>query len=105
MVTVTEKAAKKVGQLLVKQGKEGGALRVIGGGCSGLQYKLDLEVMPAPEDAVIEAAGVKLVVDPASALYLMGSQVDYIESLKFSGFKINNPNAVAECSCGQSFAV
>lgn len=107
MVTVTEKAAKKVAQLLVKQGKPEGALRVrvVGGGCSGLQYKLDLETAPGADDAVIEITGVKLVVDPASALYLMGSQLDYVESLKFSGFRINNPNAVAECSCGQSFTV
>lgn len=107
MITVTEKAAKKVGALLSKEGKAEGALRVrvIGGGCSGLQYKLDLEAGPAADDAVIESGGVRVVVDPSSALYLMNSSVDYVESLKFSGFKIRNPNAVAECSCGQSFTV
>ena len=107
MITVTDKAAKKVEGLLAKQGLAAGALRVrvIGGGCSGLQYKLDLEGTPGADDAVIESGGVKVVVDPASALYLMNSSVDYVESLKFSGFKIHNPNAVAECSCGQSFTV
>jgi iron-sulfur cluster assembly protein len=106
MITVTDKAARKVGQLLTREGKPGGALRlkVISGGCSGFQYKLDLAEAPASGDAVIESAGVRVVVDPTSALYLMNSQVDYVESLKFSGFKIHNPNAVAECSCGQSFS-
>lgn len=107
MVSLTEKAARKVESLLVKDGKAGGALRVrvIGGGCSGLQYQMGLEAGPAETDAVFESSGVRLVVDPDSALYLLNSQVDWIESFKFSGFKVKNPNAVAECSCGQSFTV
>ncbi len=107
LLTVTPKAAAKVTQMLEKQGKAGGALRVkvIGGGCSGLQYKLDLEPAAAADDTVVESAGVRVLVDPSSALYILNSQVDYVESFKFSGFKINNPNAVAECSCGQSFTV
>ena len=107
MVTLTDKAARKVESLLAKDGKAGGALRVrvIGGGCSGLQYQLGLEAAAGDADAVFESGGVKVVVDPDSALYLTDSQVDWIESFKFSGFKVKNPNAVAECSCGQSFAV
>ncbi len=105
MLTVTEKAARQVAKLLAKEGKETGALRVrvIGGGCSGLQYQLGLEAAPAPDDAVVESQGTRILVDPNSALYLLNSQVDYVETFKFSGFKIRNPNAVAECSCGQSF--
>jgi len=107
LLSVTPKAAAKVTQMLEKQGKAGGALRVkvIGGGCSGLQYKLDLEPAPSADDTVVESSGVRVLVDPSSALYIFNSQVDYVESFKFSGFKINNPNAVAECSCGQSFTV
>lgn len=106
MITVSEKAAAKVRSLLVKQGTPDGALRlgVLSGGCSGFQYRIALEAAAAADDAVIESAGVKVLVDPRSALYLANSRVDWVESFKFSGFKIHNPNAVAECSCGQSFS-
>ena len=105
MITVTEKAAGKVRSILAQRGTPEGALRlrVISGGCSGFQYQLDLEAAAAGEDAVIESAGVRVLVDPRSALYLVNSRVDWVESLKYSGFKIHNPNAVAECSCGRSF--
>ena len=107
MLSLTDAAAKKVRGLLAQEGKDGGALRVrvIGGGCSGLQYKLDLEAAPAPDDAIFESGGVKVVVDPDSALYVTNSSVDWVSSFKFSGFKVKNPNAVAECSCGQSLTV
>ena len=106
MITVSEKAAAKVRSLLAKEGAPEGALRlgVISGGCSGFQYKISLEKAATEDDAVIESAGVRVLVDPRSALYLADSRVDWIESLKFSGFKIHNPNAVAECSCGMSFS-
>jgi iron-sulfur cluster assembly protein len=98
-------AAKKVGSLLTKQGRPNGVLRVaiVGGGCSGLQYKMDLQDGPANRDILVETAGVRVVVDPKSALYVTGSELDYLETLD-GGFKVKNPNAATSCSCGESFS-
>ena len=92
--------------LLRKQGREQGALRVavIGGGCSGLQYKMDLVDGPANRDIMVESQNVRVVVDPKSALFVSGSVLDFSEDLQKGGFKVTNPNAVAHCSCGESFA-
>jgi len=106
LVRVTPGAAQKVRSLLAKQGRVEGVLRVavVGGGCSGLQYKLDLQDRPATRDILVESAGVKVVVDPKSALYVTGSELDYIEALQEGGFKVKNPNAATTCSCGESFS-
>jgi iron-sulfur cluster assembly accessory protein len=106
LVKVTENAARKLISLLEKQGRPGGALRVavIGGGCSGLQYKMDLVDGPANRDIMVPTAGVRVVVDPKSALFVSGSVLDYSDDLQKGGFKVTNPNAVAHCSCGESFA-
>ena len=106
LVKVTENAAHKLLSLLGKQGRPQGALRVavIGGGCSGLQYKMDLVDGPANRDIMVPSAGVRVVVDPKSALFVSGSQIDYSDDLQKGGFKVTNPNAVAHCSCGESFA-
>jgi iron-sulfur cluster assembly accessory protein len=77
---------------------------VIGGGCSGLQYKMDLVDGPANRDIMVESNQVRVVVDPKSALFVSGSELDYSEDLQKGGFKVTNPNAVAHCSCGESFA-
>ena len=77
---------------------------VIGGGCSGLQYKMDLVDGPANRDIIVESAGVRVVIDPKSALFVSGSLLDYSDDLQKGGFKVTNPNAVAHCSCGESFA-
>src|SRR5438045_473956 len=92
--------------LLVKQGRPQGALRVaiIGGGCSGLQYKMDLVDGPAPRDILVLSSDVRVVIDPKSALFVSGSLLDFSEDLQKGGFKVTNPNAVAHCSCGESFA-
>ena len=105
LIKVTPSAAKKVSTLLQKQGRPTGVLRVavIGGGCSGLQYKMDLQDQPASRDILVETAGVKVVVDPKSALYVTGSELDYIDALQDGGFKVHNPNAASSCSCGESF--
>src|SRR6266849_6652056 len=105
LIKVLPKAAEKVTSLLVKQGRPAGVLRVavIGGGCSGLQYKMDLQDGPANRDILVETAGVRVVVDPKSALYVTGSELDYIEALD-GGFKVKNPNAATSCSCGESFS-
>lgn len=106
LVKVTENAARKLLSLLEKQGRPTGALRVavIGGGCSGLQYKMDLVDGPANRDILVETSKVRVVVDPKSALFVSGSLLDYSEDLQKGGFKVTNPNAVAHCSCGESFA-
>jgi len=106
LVKLTVNAGKKVGALLSKQGRPNGVLRVavVGGGCSGLQYKMDLQDAPANRDFLVESAGVKVVVDPKSALYVTGSELDYVEALSDGGFKVKNPNAATSCSCGESFS-
>ncbi len=105
LIKVTPSAAKKVGAMLVKQGRSAGVLRVavVGGGCSGLQYKMDLQDGPANRDILVETCGIKVVVDPKSALYVTGSELDYSDALQDGGFKVKNPNASTSCSCGESF--
>ena len=106
LIKLTLNAATKVQTLLKKQGRPAGVLRVavIGGGCSGLQYKMDLQDGPANRDILVETAGVKVVVDPKSALYVTGSELDYVDALQDGGFKVKNPNAATSCSCGESFS-
>lgn len=106
LIKVTENASRKLTSLLQKQGRAHGALRVavIGGGCSGLQYKMDLVDGPANRDIMVQSAEVRVVVDPKSALFVSGSLLDYSDDLQKGGFKVTNPNAVAHCSCGESFA-
>jgi len=106
LIKLTEGAAKKVASLLAKQGRTGGVLRVavMGGGCSGLQYKMDLQDRPQNRDILVETAGVRVVVDPKSALYVTGSELDYVDALQDGGFKVKNPNAATSCSCGESFS-
>jgi iron-sulfur cluster assembly accessory protein len=105
LVKLTPNAAQKVSTLLTKQGRPNGVLRVavVGGGCSGLQYKMDLQDNPANRDILVESGGVRVVVDPKSALYVTGSELDYIGALD-GGFKVTNPNAATSCSCGESFS-
>lgn len=106
LVRVTEDAAKKLTSLLTRQGRPEGALRVavIGGGCSGLQYKMDLVDGPQNRDIMVISQSVNVVIDPKSALFVSGSVLDYSDDLQKGGFKVTNPNAVAHCSCGESFA-
>ena len=105
LVKLTPSAAHKVSSLLTKQGRPNGVLRVavVGGGCSGLQYKMDLQDAPANRDILVESGGVRVVVDPKSALYVTGSELDYLDALD-GGFKVKNPNAATTCSCGESFS-
>lgn len=105
LIRLTPAAAQKVQSLLARQGRPNGVLRVavIGGGCSGLQYKMDLQDAPANRDILVETGGVRVVVDPKSALYVTGSELDYLDGLE-GGFKVKNPNAASTCSCGESFS-
>jgi iron-sulfur cluster assembly protein len=106
LIKVTASAAEKVSSLLKRQNRPQGVLRVavVGGGCSGLQYKMDLQDAPAARDILVESSGIKVVVDPKSALYVTGSELDYLDALTDGGFKVKNPNAATSCSCGESFS-
>lgn len=103
---LTDKAAEKLHTLLTRQGRPNGALRlaVIGGGCSGLQYKMDLVDGPVKRDLFIRSHNVNIVMDPKSALFVLGSLLDYSDDLQKGGFKVTNPTATAHCSCGESFS-
>jgi iron-sulfur cluster assembly accessory protein len=104
-VTVTERAARKIGEIL---GREPGAMlrvSVQGGGCSGFQYKFDTERAKADDDIVIERAGATVLIDPVSLNYMAGSEIDFVDDLIGSSFKVNNPKATASCGCGTSFAL
>ncbi len=106
LIKVLDGASKKLRGLLTKQGRPDGALRVavIGGGCSGLQYKMDLVDGPVDRDILVNSNEVNVVIDPKSALFVSGSELDFSTDLQSGGFKVTNPNAVAHCSCGESFA-
>ena len=107
MIEVTTEAAERIQALLSEDGKletHGLRMKVIGGGCSGLQYQLSFDDVVREIDAEIEIEGVKVIVDEKSALYLVGSVLDFVDTLQESGFKIENPNASNTCGCGQSFA-
>jgi iron-sulfur cluster assembly accessory protein len=107
LITVTEAAAAQIKRLLDAEGKAAThalRMKVVGGGCSGLQYQLSFDPSSKEGDAAIESAGVRVVVDEKSALYLVGTTLDYVDTLMESGFKIQNPNAKNSCGCGQSFS-
>ena len=106
MVTITEAAAEKIKDLLSEQGNEEHGLRmgVMGGGCSGFQYKLDFEESAGDLDHVFDIDGVKVFIDMKSSLYLNGVILDYHDGLMGGGFKIENPNARTTCGCGESFS-
>ena len=106
LVSLTESAATKIKQLLADE-TEVEVLRIAiqGGGCSGFQYGLGFDTGAAEGDLEFEQHGVKVVVDPFSAPYLRGAEVDYVDSIQAAGFAVNNPNAVASCGCGHSFQV
>lgn len=106
MIEITENAAKKIHQLAANAGQPEAGLRVkvVGGGCSGLTYKMNLDV-PRDGDKVFEHDGAKLVVDRKSFLYLNGTVLDYTDDLMSAGFNLQNPNIKRSCGCGQSFVV
>lgn len=104
MITVTEAAARQLQTLLAEKNAPEKGLRVFveKGGCAGLQYGMTLDDAAA-DDAVIEQAGVRVIVDPESASFLRGSTLDYADDLAGAGFRLNNPNAARSCGCGTSF--
>jgi len=106
LLSVTEAAAVKIKQLLAEESDvEVLRIAIQGGGCSGFQYGLGFDTAAAEGDFEFEQHGVTVVVDPFSAPYLQGAEVDYVDSIQAAGFAINNPNATASCGCGHSFQV
>jgi iron-sulfur cluster assembly accessory protein len=105
-VTVSERAAHRIGEILRRE-PAGTMLRVSveGGGCSGFQYRFDTESARAQDDVVIEKAGATVLIDPVSLDYMAGSEIDFVDDLIGSSFKVNNPKATASCGCGTSFAI
>ncbi|MDW8103967.1 MAG: iron-sulfur cluster insertion protein ErpA, partial [Armatimonadota bacterium] len=106
MITLTERAAAEIRSIMEAQGKSDAMLRVFvsGGGCSGLQYGMAIDDIVDEGDQVFDSHGVKIVIDPLSLGYMSGSEVDFVEDSLGGGFKIDNPNAIRSCGCGQSFA-
>ena len=107
MIQITDAAANRLQALLDDEGKldtHGLRMKVVGGGCSGLRYELSFDDQRAEFDTEVEAGAVRVVVDEKSALYLVGTTLDFVDSLQESGFKIQNPNAASTCGCGDSFA-
>lgn len=105
-VSITERAAKRIKEIVAAENRQGQGLRlkVVGGGCSGLQYKMDFDTEKAG-DRVFEKEGAKVLVDMKSLLYLTGTELDYKEGLMESGFVFQNPNVKRACGCGASFTV
>jgi len=105
-VNLTDRAAARINELVAAENRAGQGLRVkvVGGGCSGLQYKVDLD-QPKTTDRIFEKDGAKVLVDMKSLLYLSGTELDYKDELMQSGFVFQNPNVKKACGCGQSFMV
>jgi iron-sulfur cluster assembly accessory protein len=105
-ITVSERAAGRIGDIL-KGEPSGTMLRVSveGGGCSGFQYKFDMDRTRAADDRVISREGAVILIDPVSVNYMAGSEIDFVDDLIGASFKVNNPQAKASCGCGTSFAL
>ena len=106
LIDVTAPAAERIRDLLEKAGKletHGLRMKVIGGGCSGLRYELAFDDQIGDADTAVEANGVRVIVDDKSALYLVGTTLDFVDTLQETGFKMDNPNAASTCGCGESF--
>jgi iron-sulfur cluster insertion protein len=104
---VSDRAARRIGEILARESQSGLKLRITvsGGGCSGFQYGFALDQQDEEGDIAIERDGAKVVIDGMSLMYMLGCEVDYVEDLTGSYFRVSNPNATASCGCGNSFAV
>jgi iron-sulfur cluster assembly accessory protein len=105
-ITVSERAARRIGEIL-KQEPPGTMLRlsVEGGGCSGFQYRFDMDRAQAPDDIMVRRDGATVLIDQVSLQFLAGSEIDFVDDLIGASFRVNNPNAKASCGCGTSFAL
>ena len=106
-VRMSERAARRISEILAREGQPDLKLRisVSGGGCSGFQYGFALDDRDEDGDIAIERDGAKVVIDGMSLMYMIGCEVDYVEDLTGSYFRVTNPNASASCGCGNSFAI
>lgn len=105
-VTVSERAAKRIAQILKDEGGDAKLrVAVTGGGCSGFQYNFALDDARADDDLVIERDGATVLIDPMSLEFLAGAEIDFVDDLIGAAFKVNNPNAKSSCGCGTSFSV
>ena len=106
MITLSQQAATKISTFVAssEEPKDGLRIKVVGGGCSGLQYKIDLDT-ERKGDKVFERDGAKLLIDRKSFLYVTGSELDYADTLTNAGFQVVNPNVKRSCGCGESFIV
>lgn len=105
-ISVSERAARRIHEIL-KREPPGTMLRVSveGGGCSGFQYRFDMETSQAVDDVVVTRAGATVLIDPISMTYLNGSEIDFVDDLIGASFRVNNPQAKASCGCGTSFSI
>lgn len=105
-IRVSERAARRIGEIL-KSEPPGAMLRVSieGGGCSGFQYKFDVDRDIAEDDLVIDRNGALVLIDPISLKYMDGAEIDFVDDLIGASFKVANPNATASCGCGTSFSI
>ena len=105
-VTISERAARRIGEILKGEGGDAKLrISVEGGGCSGFQYKFDIDHAQTDDDLVIERDNAVVLVDSASVPFLAGSEVDFVDDLIGASFRVNNPNATASCGCGTSFSI
>jgi iron-sulfur cluster assembly accessory protein len=107
VLTITEPAARRVRAVANRQGRPDAVLRIriVAGGCDGFEYEMDLEDAPAEADQVLEAHGLRVVIDPRSAPILQGSTLEFRDLMLGGGLKVVNPQATHECTCGKSFAI
>ena len=105
-ITLTDRAARRIGEILRRE-PPGSMLRVSveGGGCSGFQYRFDIDRAQADDDVVIRREGATVLIDQISVGYLAGSEIDFVDDLIGASFRINNPQATASCGCGTSFSL
>jgi iron-sulfur cluster insertion protein len=104
-ITLSERAARRIVEILRAEDAALMRVSVEGGGCSGFQYRFDLAQDRAPDDIMIERDGARVVVDPISLGFVRGAEIDFVDELIGASFKINNPNVTASCGCGTSFSI
>jgi iron-sulfur cluster insertion protein len=106
-VQLTDRAARRIAEIVREEPSEGSMLRVavMGGGCSGFQYDFSLQASCADDDLVIEKDGAVVLIDPVSLEFLKGAEIDFADEMIGAAFRINNPNATSSCGCGTSFSV
>jgi iron-sulfur cluster assembly accessory protein len=105
-ITLTENAARRIREIVSAEAdKNALRLAVNGGGCSGFSYEFSLDDKPAEGDTVVQRDGATLLIDSVSLVYVLGSEVDFVDDLMAAQFQVNNPNATASCGCGTSFSI